>query len=160
MKTGHRTTLKAGKINYKVLRRINPEAARLAVIEYLSTNKGNISEAARVFGIQRTVVYDILKKKEEGDLRDRSRALLHCPYKTPTKIEDKVVEDKTRPADIVHKSKGTLSVFLKFKLLLRILYYLFSPPFIRYRIVKLINFSNHLIYFISSSNSGINCIVG
>ena len=43
MKTGHRTTLKAGKINYKVLRKINPEAARLAVIEYLYTNKGNIS---------------------------------------------------------------------------------------------------------------------
>jgi hypothetical protein len=43
---GHRTTLKGGKINYQVLRRINPEAARLAVIEYLKTNKGNISEAA------------------------------------------------------------------------------------------------------------------
>ena len=28
--TGHRTTLKGGKINYQVLRRINPEAARLA----------------------------------------------------------------------------------------------------------------------------------
>jgi len=37
MMTGHRTTWKAGKINYKVLRKINPEAARLAVIEYLST---------------------------------------------------------------------------------------------------------------------------
>jgi hypothetical protein len=46
MMTGHRTTLKAGKINYKVLRKINPEAARLAVIEYLKTNKGNISKAA------------------------------------------------------------------------------------------------------------------
>ncbi|KUK55073.1 MAG: hypothetical protein XD79_0755 [Atribacteria bacterium 34_128] len=68
MMTGHRTTWKTGKINYKVLRKINPEAARLAVIEYLSTNKGNISEAARIFGIQRTVVYDILKKEEEGDL--------------------------------------------------------------------------------------------
>ena len=45
MKTGHRTTLKAGKINYKVLRKINPEAARLAVIEYLKTNKGNKPES-------------------------------------------------------------------------------------------------------------------
>jgi len=42
MKTGHRTILKAGKIDYKVLRKINPEVAKLAVIEYLSTNKGNI----------------------------------------------------------------------------------------------------------------------
>ncbi|HEC92528.1 MAG TPA: hypothetical protein ENI51_06025 [Candidatus Atribacteria bacterium] len=34
------------------------------------------------------VVYDILKKKEEGDLRDRSRAPLHSPYKTPAEIEE------------------------------------------------------------------------
>ena len=74
MMTGPRTTWKAGKINYKVLGKINPEAARLAVIEYLSPNKGNISEAARVLGIRRTVVYDILKKKKEGDLKDGSRA--------------------------------------------------------------------------------------
>jgi transposase-like protein len=90
MKTGHRTTLRAGKINYHILRRINPEAARLAVIEYLSTNKGNISEAARVFGMQRTVVYDILKKKTEGDLKDHSRAPLHSPYKTLAEIEDQI----------------------------------------------------------------------
>jgi transposase len=56
MKTGHRISLTTARINYKTLRKINPEAARLAVIEYLSTNKGNISEAARVFGLQRTVV--------------------------------------------------------------------------------------------------------
>lgn len=54
MKTGHRTNQSIGQINYKALRKINPEAARLAVIEYLKTNKGNISDAARVFGIQRT----------------------------------------------------------------------------------------------------------
>jgi transposase len=109
MKTGHRTTLKGGKINYKVLRRINPEAARLAVIEYLKTNKGNISEATRVFGIQRTVVYDILKKEEEGDLRDRSRAPLHSPYKTPGETEDKVVEAKNQ----THLGSKRLSVYLQ-----------------------------------------------
>jgi|GEM_PF-1930544 len=58
MKTGHHIILGAGKINYPVSRRINPEAARLAVyiIEYLSTNKGNSSEVAITFGIQRSVV--------------------------------------------------------------------------------------------------------
>ena len=66
MKTGHRISLTTAKIIYKTLRKINPVAARLALIEYLSTNKGNISDAARTFGIQRTVVYDILKKKKEG----------------------------------------------------------------------------------------------
>jgi DNA invertase Pin-like site-specific DNA recombinase len=74
MMTGHHTTWKTGKINYKVLRKINPEAARLAVIEYLSTN---ISEAARIFGIQRTVVYDILKKEEECKYQMKS-----APYFT------------------------------------------------------------------------------
>lgn len=95
--TGHHTTLKAEKINDQVLRKINAEAARLAVIEYLKTNKGNISEAARVFGIQRTVIYDILKKKEEGNLKDRSRAPLHSPHKTLGETEDQVIEAKTRP---------------------------------------------------------------
>lgn len=104
--TGHHTTWKTGKINYKVLRKINPEAARLAVIEYLSTN---ISEAARIFGIQRTVVYDILKKEEEGDLEDRSRAPLHSPYKTPAEIEDRVVEAKNQ----THLGAKRLSVYLK-----------------------------------------------
>jgi transposase len=66
---------------------VNPEAARLAVPEYLKTNGGNISDAARVFGISRSVVYDILKKQAEGDLRDRSRVPKHQPSKTPVEIE-------------------------------------------------------------------------
>lgn len=87
MKIGHRTSQPIGQINYKALRKINPEAARLAVIEYLSSNKGNISDASKVFGIRRTIVYDILKKKKKRDLKDRFRAPLHSPYKTPDKIE-------------------------------------------------------------------------
>ena len=34
-------------IDYKALRWVNPETARLAVLEYLKTNGGNISDAAR-----------------------------------------------------------------------------------------------------------------
>ena len=109
MKTGHPISLTTAKINYKPPRKINPEAARLAVIEYLSTNKGNISDAARVFGLQRTVVYDILKKKEEGYLRDRSRTPLHSPYKTPSKTEDQVVETKNK----THLGPKRLSIYLK-----------------------------------------------
>jgi len=33
-----------GKIDYKQLRRINPEAARRAVLEYLKTNNHNMAE--------------------------------------------------------------------------------------------------------------------
>ena len=49
--------------------KVNPEAARLAVLEYLGTNGHNISQAASVFGISQSVVYDILRKEKEGDLR-------------------------------------------------------------------------------------------
>ena len=46
------------RIEYKALRKVSPETARLAVLEYLKTNRGNISDAARVFGINRSVWYN------------------------------------------------------------------------------------------------------
>ena len=52
MRTGHHTHLSEGRIDYKELRKINPEAARTAVLEYLKTNP-NISETARMFSIAR-----------------------------------------------------------------------------------------------------------
>ena len=51
MRDGHRMDKAVGKIDYKQLRRINSEVARQAVIEYLKTNGHNVSDAARVFGI-------------------------------------------------------------------------------------------------------------
>jgi transposase len=86
------------RIDYKALREVNPEAARLAVLEYLKTNGGNRLEAARVFGINRSVVYDILSKQAAGDLKDRSRVPKHQPNKTPAETEEKVIEvrNKTR----------------------------------------------------------------
>jgi transposase InsO family protein len=82
------------RIDYKTFRNINPEAARLAVLEYLSTNDGNVADAARVFGITRPVVYDILRKQSEGDLKDRSRVPIHQPNRTPVEVEKKVIEAK------------------------------------------------------------------
>jgi len=96
MKPGLRTPLPRGKINYKQLRRINSEAARRAVLEYLKTNNRNISEASSIFGINRAVVYDIIKKEREGDLKDRSKAPKHQPRRTPAAIEDKVIEIKNK----------------------------------------------------------------
>jgi transposase-like protein len=72
MRAGHRTHLLTGKIDYKRLRKINPEAARRAVLEYLKSNGYNISQAALVFGINRTVVYDILRKEKEGNQKTAS----------------------------------------------------------------------------------------
>ena len=83
-------------IDYKSLRKINPEAARLAVVEYLSSNNGNISSTAKAFCIQRCVIYDILRKQREGNLCDRSRMPIHSPNKTSPDIESKVVEIKNK----------------------------------------------------------------
>ena len=89
--------MKPGRhIDYKALRKINPKAARMAVIEYLSSNGGNVSDAARVFGIQRAVVYDILRKQAEGDLADRSKAPKISPKRSRPEVEDKVIELKNQ----------------------------------------------------------------
>jgi len=97
------------RIDYKQLRGINPQAARLAVLEYLKTNKGNISDTAVVFGINRPVVYDILKKARENDLCDRSRTPHHQPNKTTSVVEDKVIELKNK----THLGPERLSRHLK-----------------------------------------------
>ena len=43
-------------VDYKVLRRINPQAARCAVLEYLTACGRNVAETARTVGITRPVV--------------------------------------------------------------------------------------------------------
>src|SRR6266581_4499435 len=84
------------RIDYKALRRVNPEAARLAVLEYLNSNGGNVSDCAKVFGIQRCIAYKILKKKESGNLSDASRMPHSQPRKTSMEIEEKVIEIKNK----------------------------------------------------------------
>jgi len=96
MRPGRRTRLLTGKIDYKQLREINPETARRAVLEYLKSNGHNISQTALVFGINRTVVYDVLRKEKEGNLKDRSRAPRNQSRRTPIQVEDKVIEVKCK----------------------------------------------------------------
>ena len=84
------------RIDYKTLRHINPEAARLAVLEYLVTSGHNIAATARVFGITRPVVYDILAKQEEGDLRGCGKAPHRQPRKTARAVEEQVVAAKNQ----------------------------------------------------------------
>ena len=95
-------------IDYKQLRVINPEAARQAVLDYLESTGGNIAQTARLFGINRCVVYDILKKQASGDLTDRSRTPKRQPNKTPADIEDKVIEIKNK----THLGPIRLSLYL------------------------------------------------
>ncbi len=83
-------------IDYKNLRRINPEAARQAVLDYLGSARGNVSAAARAFGIQRAVVYDIQRRARAGSLADRSSTPHRQPFKTPPRVENRVVAAKNR----------------------------------------------------------------
>ena len=96
MRTGLRTSTPEGRIDYKELRKINAEAARKAVLEYLKTNKVNIFRTAKLFGINRSVVYDIMRKSEKGDWKDRSKVPKRQPKKTSALIEDKVIEVKNK----------------------------------------------------------------
>ena len=51
-----------------------------------------MSQLALVFRINRTGVYDILRKEREGNLKDRSRRTCNQPRRTPDLVEDKVIE--------------------------------------------------------------------
>lgn len=83
-------------INYKELRKSNPQTARQAVIQYLQSLDNNISATAKTFGINRPVVYDIITKYRQGDLKDRPKIPRHQPRKTPPYIETKVIEIKIK----------------------------------------------------------------
>jgi transposase len=96
MRGGHRTSAQAARIDYKELRKTSAEAARRAVVEYWRSNGHNVSAAAQMFGINRCVVYDILSKWAEGDLRDRPRTPKHQPNKTPVEVEDRVIAAKNK----------------------------------------------------------------
>ena len=85
--------MKAGRrVDCKALGSVNPEIARLAVLEYLKVNGRNVPDTARVFGPNRLVVYEILRKQREGEMRDRAKVPKHQPNKTAPPIEDQVTE--------------------------------------------------------------------
>jgi hypothetical protein len=54
MRQGTGSSVKPGdRIDCRAVRKVDAEAALLAVVEYLNTNGGSISDAARVFGFNR-----------------------------------------------------------------------------------------------------------
>jgi len=42
------------------------------------------------------VIYDILKKEKEGNLKDRSKRPRNSPNKTPRQVEDQVIKAKNK----------------------------------------------------------------
>lgn len=98
-------------LNYKSLRKVNPEAARVAVLDYLSNNGGNILRAAKAFGIERAVVYNIIKRGQEGQLKDRSKRPHNLAHKTPLEVEERVVEVSSK----TQMGPRMLSIHLRLK---------------------------------------------
>lgn len=78
-------------IDYSNLRKISPETARTAVLEYLSSVSGNISQTARAFGIQRITVYGIIKKSNSSNLKDQSKAPKKVANKTAPQLEMQIL---------------------------------------------------------------------
>jgi len=96
VRSGTRMSCQGVVIDYKCLRAIKPQAARRAVFEYLGSCGHKLSRTACVFGINRSVVYDILRKEQDGNLDDRSKVPHHQPRRTPKLIEDRIVEIKSK----------------------------------------------------------------
>ena len=96
-------------IDYKMLRKINPETARMAVLEYLDSNGGNITNCAYAFSITRPIVYKAIRKRNEGSLLDSSRTPINQPRKTKEDIEDKVINAKNK----TRLGPKRLSIYLK-----------------------------------------------
>jgi transposase-like protein len=95
-------------IDYNRLRKLSPEAARQAVLDYLQSVAGNVSATARAFGIGRKVVYDIKRRAATGHLADRSRAPHTRPSRTAPAIEARVVAARNR----THLGYRQLSIYL------------------------------------------------
>jgi transposase len=81
-------------LSYNELRKVNPEAAREAIIQILDSAGDNVSEAARLLNTTRKTIYKAIKKKFLGNLSDESRAPKNVHNKTPAVIEDKIIELK------------------------------------------------------------------
>ena len=66
------------------------------MLQYLKAEGGNIAKTARAFGVQKPVVYNILRKYAQGDLADRSKAPHRQPRKSFSAVEYKVIAAKNK----------------------------------------------------------------
>lgn len=83
-------------LEYRELRTISPRAARQAILQILTSMRGNITETARILHTTRVTVYKALKKQREKCLDDASTAPHVTVNKTVKDTEDKVIELKKK----------------------------------------------------------------
>ena len=83
------------ELNYNELRKVNPEAARLAVVKIYEQNQ-NKSETAKMFCTTRKTIRKCLAKYARGDLTDDSKAPHTMHNKTELHLENLVIEVKNK----------------------------------------------------------------
>lgn len=83
-------------LEYRELRTISPQAARQAILQILSSMRGNVTETARVLHTTRVTIYKAMRKQKEKCLNDTSTAPHVTANKTDKDIEDKVVKLKEK----------------------------------------------------------------
>ena len=77
-------------LNYHSLYKLNPETARVALLEvFKQTN--NVSQTARYFQTTRRVVQLAIKKERSGNLGDLSHTRVTISHKTADTIETKII---------------------------------------------------------------------
>src|SRR3989344_2016251 len=87
MKTGQQLEV---LLNYHSLYKLNPEAARSAMLEVWSQT-GNISKTARMFSTTRRVVQLAIEKQLVGNLADKSHQAITVHNRTEGLVEEKVI---------------------------------------------------------------------
>lgn len=90
MKTGQQLDV---ILNYSSLYRLNLQTARAVMLEVFKQT-GNISKTARMFSTTRKVVQLAIKKKESGDLTDKSHVAVTVHNRTSKVMEEKVIAIK------------------------------------------------------------------
>jgi transposase len=83
-------------LDYAELREISPQAARRAILQVLKATGGNVTETARLLSTTRRTIYKAVKKKEDGDLDDCSKAPQTVHNRTSLDIEEKVIAIKKK----------------------------------------------------------------
>ena len=78
-------------LDYQELRTISPKAARQAIIQILSSAKGNVQQTALLLHTTRKTIYKALTKQKEKNLDDASTAPHTIRNKTQSDIEQKVI---------------------------------------------------------------------
>jgi len=84
------------RIDYEVLRRINPKAGRRAVLEYLTSCNHNVAQTSGPSGSPVLRYMPFSAGHGRGIWQNRPKTLHRQPRKTPHQVEERVVNVRNR----------------------------------------------------------------